>query len=160
MPWTRDNNLEVLRLLNRLNESQVGGKIWHTKNEHDIIRSLNGKKQGQGIDAIDPMGRPYEIRESRKTPKFRLQRDVHQHLVKKNGYYVFKQGKDIVRMDAKDVTPLLKTGPWSRDRTYPYKFLKCEDVGFRKEVRGGGGLRDQVVDQNTTDYYSDYFLDI
>ena len=31
--------------------------------------------------------------------------------------------------------------------------------GIRQRLKGGGGLRDQVVDQNTTDYYSDYFLD-
>ena len=103
-------------------------KIWHTQNEHAIIKAMNAKKRGRGADGIDQDGFPFEIRESRKTPKFRLQRDVHEDLVRNDGYYLFKQGGNITKIFAKDVTPLLKKGEWSHDRAYPYKYLHCKDI--------------------------------
>ena len=68
---------------------------------------MKATKQGQGPDGIDKAGIPFEIRESKRTPKFRLQKNVHEELVKRAGYYIFKQGENMVKIDAKDVTPLL-----------------------------------------------------
>ena len=48
-------------------------------------------------------------------------------------------------------------------RGYGRGKLTIDDIRkelVRQGLKGGGGLRDQVVDQNTTDYYSNYFLDI
>ena len=72
-------------------------KSFHTRNEHAIIKAMNAEKQGQGIDAVDQKGLPFEIRESRKTPKFRLQKDIHDELCRRNGYYLFKRGDEITK---------------------------------------------------------------
>ena len=116
---------------------------------------MKATKQGQGPDGIDKAGIPFEIRESKRTPKFRLQKNVHEELVKRAGYYIFKQGETMLKIDAKDVTPLLKPGPWSRDRVYPYKFLACKKIGLK-----GEGLLDKVAKSahaSAVEYYSKYF---
>ena len=89
---------------------------------------MNAQRLGRGPDAVDQNGVPFEIRESRRTSKYRLQKDVHEQLCKRNGYYLFKRGKTITKVDANDITPLLKKGPYNRDRTYPYKFLDVQTL--------------------------------
>ena len=128
------------------------GKIWHTKNEHAIIRAVGATRQGRGVDAVDSQGIPFEVRESKKTPKFRLQKDVHEELCNREGYYLLKKGENITKMFANDVTCLLKKGAWSRDRHYRYKFLHMRDVVGMV----GNGLLDNL-EKNDEIYYSDYF---
>ena len=89
---------------------------------------MNAERLSRGPDGVDKDGVPFEIRESRRTPKYRLQKDVHEELCRRNGYYLFKRGKTITKVDANDVTLLLKKGGWNRDRTYPYKFLSANLV--------------------------------
>ena len=126
---------------------------FHTINENNIIKILNAKKQGRGADAIDPAGVPFEVRESKKTPKFRLQKDVHEHLVKNKGYYILKRGKGVLKIDADEVTKLLKKGDWNKDRDYPYKFLHLKDV-----MAGSGAIEDVQNNQtNLVDYFANYF---
>ena len=101
---------------------------------------MNAKRLGRGPDGIDQKGVPFEIRESRRTSKYRLQKDVHDQLCKRNGYYLFKRGKTITKVDANDITPLLKKGRFNRDRTYPYKFLDVQTLSanfapLREKVR-------------------------
>ena len=126
--------------------------IWHTSNENKIIKLLGAKKRGKGADGVDQDGRPFEIRESKKTPKYRLQKDVHELLVKHNGYYIFKKGEDLLQVDAGDVTKMLKGGKWNKDRFYPYKFLRCKDLQF-----GGGLLEDLKPRQDLVEFYADFF---
>ena len=126
---------------------------FHTINENKIIKILNATKRGRGADAIDPAGVPFEVRESKKTPKFRLQKDVHEHLVMNKGYYILKRGKDVLKIDADDATKLLKKGNWNNDRDYPYKFLHLKDV-----MAGGGAIEDVQNNQtNLVDYFANYF---
>ena len=126
---------------------------FHTKNENKIIKILNATKRGRGADAIDPAGVPFEVRESKKTPKFRLQKDVHDYLVKNKGYYILKRGKDVLKIDADEVTKLLKKGDWNKDRDYPYKFLHLKDV-----MAGSGAIEDVQNNQtNLVDYFANYF---
>ena len=126
---------------------------FHTKNENKIIKILNATKRGRGADAIDPAGVPFEVRESKKTPKFRLQKDVHDYLVKNKGYYILKRGKDVLKIDADEVTKLLKKGDWNKDRDYPYKFLHLKDL-----MRGTGAIEDVQNNQtNLVDYFANYF---
>ena len=128
---------------------------FHTINENNIIKILNAKKQGRGADAIDPAGVPFEVRESKKTPKFRLQKDVHEHLVKNKGYYILKRGKDVLKIDADEVTKLLKKGDWNKDRYYPYKYLYCKDVMM---MNGGGVVEDIQKNQiSLVDWFADFF---
>ena len=126
---------------------------FHTKNENQIIKMLNAKKQGLGADGIDQTGRPFEVRESVKTPKFRIQKDVHDYLVKNKGYYILKRGKGVLKIDADEVTKLLKKGNWNKDRDYPYKFLHLKDV-----MAGSGAIEDVQNNQtNLVDYFANYF---
>ena len=113
---------------------------------------------GIGADGVDRDDRPFEIRESKITPKFRLQKDVHEYLVKHKGYYIFKKGEELLQVDARDVTKMLKKGPWNKDRKYPYKFLQCRDLAFGEEQLGAGIIEDvQNQQTNVTDYYANYF---
>ena len=89
---------------------------------------MNAERLSRGPDGVDKDGVPFEIRESRRTPKYRLQKDVHEELCRRNGYYLFKRGKTITKVDANDITPLLKKGRFNRDRTYPYKFLDVQTL--------------------------------
>ena len=126
---------------------------FHTINENKIIKILNATKQGRGADAIDSTGRPFEVRESKKTPKFRLQKDVHDYLVKNKGYYILKRGKGVLKIDADNVSKLLKKGKWNKDRDYPYKFLHLKDL-----MRGTGAIEDVQNNQtNLVDYFANYF---
>lgn len=42
------------------------------------------------------------------TALFRLQRDVHLELCRSGGYYIFKKGSKFVKIDANEVTGLIK----------------------------------------------------
>ena len=143
----------------RVGEKQKGsGKIWHTKNEHAIIRAVGATRQGRGIDAIDSQSIPFEVRESKKTPKFRLQQDVHEELCRRDGYYLLKKGKEMLQVDAKKVTKMLNKGAWNKDRTYPYKFLHCRDLAFGKKQLGAGIMEDVQNHQiNASEFYANYF---
>ena len=77
--------------------------LWHTRNENDIIKYLKARKRGSGADALDQSGIPFEVRESRKVPKFRIQKDVHEYLLQHDGYYIFKRGHFLVKVDGGNV---------------------------------------------------------
>ena len=128
-------------------------KIWHTENEHRIIKLMDAKRRGSGADGIDRNGVPFEIRESKKTPKYRLQKDVHEYLVKHKGYYIFKKGKELLQVDARVVTKMLKRGYWNKDRGYFYKFLHCKDLQF-----GGGLLEELKPKKSLVEFYSEFFV--
>ena len=104
---------------------------WHTKNERAIVQKLKGKPNGKGADATLANGKPFEVHEARSTNRFRIGKEVHLDLVKRKGFYVFKQGRKTKRMAATAVTKLMAPGRWWTDRKYPYKFVYTHDV-FKK----------------------------
>ena len=60
-------------------------KSWHTKLEKEIIRRYGGKPlKKYGYDGVI-RGRPVEVREARRDTRFRIQKNVHQTLVKNQG---------------------------------------------------------------------------
>jgi len=133
--------------------------IRHTINENKIIAAMGATKHSTGVDGIDTNQIPFEVREARRLLKFRIQKDVHEYLVKNKGYYIFKKGKEMLQVDAKKVTKMLKKGAWNKDRTYPYKFLHCKDLAFGEKGQLGSGIMEDVQNHqtNATDYYANYF---
>ena len=96
-----------------------------TRSALAIIEALGATKRPRGVDAVDKDGVIFEIRESTKSSAlFRLQRDVHLELCRSGGYYIFKKGSKFVKINANEVTDLIKDKKWSSDRTYPYKHLR------------------------------------
>ena len=104
-------------------------KSWHTKLEREVIKKLKGKARvSYGCDGVIN-GKPVEVRSVRKDKRFRIQKDVHDLLIRKNGSYVFvNKDKKIKKVKAKAVSSLLGRGKWFKDRKYPHKFLKVKEV--------------------------------
>jgi hypothetical protein len=101
---------------------------WHTKEEKKIIKKLGGiPSNGIGIDGTIK-GRPVEVRSTRKDKRFRIQKDTHRKLIKKNGSYIFVKNGKTKRVSAKRVSRKLKKGKWFKDRRYPHKFIKVKDI--------------------------------
>ena len=121
-----------LTLQEKLYEDMVSTSLKTSRNtilDPLYIRTNSTKQRTKlSIRGIDQTGRPFEVRESVKTPKFRIQKDVHDYLVKNKGYYILKRGKGVLKIDADEVTKLLEKGNWNKDRDYPYKFLHLKDV--------------------------------
>src|SRR3972149_4795075 len=98
--------------------------IWHTLQEKRMIRRYGGNPlQKYGYDGLIN-GRPVEVRAVRKDNRFRIQQNVHQVLVSRDGSYIFVNGAgNSKRVPAKKVSRQLGRGKWYRDRRYPHKFL-------------------------------------
>ena len=101
---------------------------WHTKNEKQVVKLLGGKPHHPGFDAYTKNGTPFEVREAKKSGLYRLQKDVHDSLMKGNGFYVFKKGPQLKKMKASAVDKKIKHKKWAKDRKYPYKFLQEKSV--------------------------------
>ena len=103
-------------------------KSWHTKQERKVIKKYGGKALVKyGYDG-KIKGRPVEVRAAKKDNRYRIQKNVHQNLVRKKGSYIFQKGKRSKRISASMVSKKLGKGKWYKDRTYPHKFLKVKDV--------------------------------
>lgn len=104
---------------------------WHTRNEREAIRRLGGRPLVKyGYDGLLNR-RPVEVREARKDNRYRIQKDVHQSLVRQGGSYIFLYKGKSRKVKASRVSRMLGGGGWFEDRSYPHKFLKVEQV-FRK----------------------------
>ncbi len=105
--------------------------IWHTKQEHKIIRRRGGKVNfGYGYDGIIN-SRPIEVRTQRKDNRYRIQKDVHKHLIKNKGSYIFVKPNSAEKVvSAERISSLIKKlkRNWYKDRNYPHTFI------YRKEV--------------------------
>lgn len=101
---------------------------WHTKNEKKLVKRKGAKSTHPGPDAVDRNGKPFEVRECKKHHRFRLQKNVHKDLLSKEGYYVFKRGGKTKRIGASKVDDIIAGRKWSKDRKYPYKFIKMGEV--------------------------------
>lgn len=104
-------------------------KRWdHTKQERSLIKKFGGiplKKYGYDGTV---KGKPVEVRSQRKDNRFRIQKNVHQDLVRKNGSYIFNApNKKPVKISAKSVSKKLH-GKWFKDRKYPHKFITSKQV--------------------------------
>ena len=102
---------------------------WHTRQERRMIRRHGGKPlQKYGYDGLI-RGRPVEVRAVRKDRRFRIQQNVHQVLLARQGSYIFvnQQGRSR-RVAAKKVSQKLGRGRWFKDRNYPHKFLYVRQV--------------------------------
>lgn len=104
-------------------------KTWHTKRERELLTEFNCKvSKGYGYDG-EYRGKPVEVRSQRKDKRFRIQKDTHEDLVKKDGYYIFDSpGHDPVMVKARDVDKKLPEGDWYKDRKYPHKYVTEEDI--------------------------------
>ena len=101
----------------------------HTAEERRLIRQFGGIPLTKtGYDGTI-RGRPVEVRSARKDNRFRIQKNVHQVLVRKGGSYIFKaQGRPAKRVSARAVSKKLGKGKWFKDRSYPHKFLTIKDL--------------------------------
>jgi len=102
---------------------------WHTKKERKLVKKFGGVHRRQyGVDGNNGR-KPIEVRCQRKDKRFRLQKNIHKEMIRKNGYYIFDSpGKKPKRISAKRVSKMLPRGKWYKDRTYPHKFVTKKDV--------------------------------
>lgn len=103
-------------------------KSWHTKRERELIRKFHGTPRiSSGYDGTI-RGNPVEVRSARKDSRFRIQKNVHNTLIKRNGSYIFDAiGHRPVKISAQKVGEKLH-GKWLKDRKYPHRFLAVNDV--------------------------------
>jgi len=106
--------------------------VWHTKQEKRILKRLGGKPHPSGYDGTIK-GKPVEIRSSRTDKRYRIQKDVHRHLVDNDGYYIFVDNGVTRKVSAERVSELIGRGKWYKDRNYPHKFL-LKKLIFRKKI--------------------------
>ena len=105
-------------------------KRWdHTKEERKLIKIFGGiPKRKYGYDGTI-RGKPVEVRSQRKDNRFRIQKNVHQYLVRKNGNYIFNcPNKRPIKVSAKTVSKKLGKGKWFKDRKYPHKFITSKQI--------------------------------
>lgn len=101
---------------------------WHTNQERRVIRRYGGQPLiKSGFDGLIN-GKPVEVRSSRKDKRYRIQKDVHQNLVRKSGSYIFCKNGKTKRVPATKVSEMLPRGNWYKDRSYPHKFLEVDEV--------------------------------
>ena len=101
---------------------------WHTKQEREVIRKHGGKPLIKyGYDGVID-GKPVEVRSVRKDHRYRIQKDVHQTLVRRKGSYIFCKGNKTKKVPAKSVSRMMGKGHWYKDRDYPHRFVTDEDV--------------------------------
>ena len=75
-------------------------------------------------------GKPVEVRSARKDSRYRIQKNVHNELVRKKGSYIFVKNGRSKRVSASKVSKKLNDGKWFKDRKpeYKHKFLKTNEV--------------------------------
>ena len=114
---------------NKLPKDYKSTDSWHTKRERELLTKFGCKvSKGYGYDG-EYKGKPVEVRSQRKDKRFRIQKDTHRELVKKDGYYIFDSpNQDPVMVKARDVDKMLPKGDWYKDRRYPHKFLTEKDI--------------------------------
>lgn len=102
---------------------------WHTRQEKKVIKRYGGKPLTKyGYDGTI-RGRPVEVRAVRKDNRYRIQKDVHNNLVRRGGSYIFvNRGGRTKKVTAREVSKKIGRNGWFKDRTYPHKFLKTKDV--------------------------------
>jgi len=103
---------------------------WFKKAERRAIRSRGGvAKTKTGHYDGKVRGQPVEIKAVKKDNRFRIGKTVHKSLVRNNGRYIFLNARGQSKsMSAKSVSKKIGGGKWFKDRTYPHKFLKREEV--------------------------------
>jgi len=103
--------------------------IWHAREEREVIKKHGGKPLTKyGYDGIIN-GRPVEVRSIKKDDRYRIQKDVHKHLVRNDGAYIFVNERGASkRVPAKVVSEKIGAGKWYKDRNYPHKFIKKGEV--------------------------------
>lgn len=102
--------------------------LWHTAQEKRVIRKFGGVPLAKyGYDGTI-RGRPVEVRAVRKDSRYRIQQNTHKELIAKGGSYIFCAGNKTKRLPAKAVSGLLNKGRWYKDRSYPHKFIKRDQV--------------------------------
>ena len=96
----------------------------HTAREKKLISQFGGKPLAKyGYDGTI-RGKPVEVRSCRKDSRFRLQKNVHNVLVRNNGSYIFDApNRKPKRVSARAVSKKLGRGAWFKDRKYPHKFI-------------------------------------
>lgn len=102
---------------------------WHTQQERRKIKKYGGRPLTKyGYDGVI-RGRPVEVRAIKKDNRFRIQQNVHEHLVRNGGSYIFvnRNGSDC-KVPAKKVSRIIGRGKWFKDRSYPHKFVKRSEV--------------------------------
>ena len=101
---------------------------WHTRQEKRIIEKFGGTPLKKfGTDGLI-RGRPVEVRSCRKDSRYRIQQNTHKELIAKGGSYIFCAGNKTKRLPAKAVSGMLSKGRWFKDRSYPHKFVKKDQV--------------------------------
>ena len=103
--------------------------ITHTQQERIIIKKYGGKPLIKyGYDGLI-RGKPVEVRSQRKDDRFRIQQDVHRDLISKGGCYIFvnRHGRS-KKVSAKQVSNIIGSGKWFKDRTYPHKFINKNKI--------------------------------
>ena len=101
---------------------------WHTAQEKRTIKKYGGTPlRKYGYDGTIK-GKPCEVRAVRKDKRFRIQQNVHRELVRKQGSYIFCDKSRTKRVGAKAVSGMLRPGKWHKDRKYPHKFLKKDQI--------------------------------
>ena len=105
---------------------------WHTRQERRVILRHGGQPLiKSGTDGI-LNGRPVEVRSVRKDDRYRIQKDVHQELVRDGGSYIFVDQEDrSIVVSAAEVSKEMGSGKWFKDRKYPHKFVKPRDIWKR-----------------------------
>src|SRR3989338_2180294 len=110
-------------------------KSWHTIQERKVIRKYHGKHLVKyGYDGL-LNGRPVEVRSVREDSRYRLQKNIHRYLIRKNGSYIFVNKRcRTKRISAKKVSGLLGNGNWFFDRKHKYdhRFLTPKKVFNRR----------------------------
>jgi len=104
-------------------------KSWHTNRERMLIRKYGGKPRiSYGTDGTI-RGKPVEVRSQRKDRRFRIQKNVHEKLIRQNGYYIFDSPRHKTKkVSARKVSKMLPRGKWYKDRKYPHKFVTTNQV--------------------------------
>lgn len=102
---------------------------WHTRQERRVILRHGGRPLVKSGTDGTLNGRPVEVRSVRKDDRYRIQKDTHQTLVRRRGAYIFVNPRGHSKVvPASRVSKLIGFGKWFKDRVYPHKFLKTEQI--------------------------------
>ncbi|WP_455279624.1 hypothetical protein [[Eubacterium] cellulosolvens] len=101
---------------------------WHTQQEKRNIKKYGGTPLRKYRTDGTIRGKPCEVRSVRKDHRYRLQKNVHQNLVRNNGRYIFVNKGKSKAVSARQVSKKLGRDHWFKDRSYPHKFLKVKQL--------------------------------
>lgn len=101
---------------------------WYLRNEGRAIRRNGGTPRRKTGSDGQLRGRPCEVKSARTDKRFRIGKTSHKSMVRRNGTYIFSHRGKTRRVSARKVSKMLGNGKWYRDRKYPHKFLKVEDI--------------------------------